>query len=193
MKEMHKYELEFARSYRYFIYSLYEINKVSSVLLDTIDFRKGKFFTLLPDDANLESVYQFQWGGVCSSNIEEYAKFILEYIKLNKCEFSCIFDSFNDDWNEVNTDAWCVTYGYHYENEVFYVLRKAELTEKLILECMRISNVNWHSMCVISEANFNDLNGKNISEEKINEISEKTKLIMIGAYDAEGYVFWERI
>ena len=85
-----------------------------------------------------------------------------------------------------------MTYGYHYKNEVYYIPSSAQLTEELILECMRISNVTWHSMCVLSEVNFEDSIEKNISEEKISEISQKTKMIIVGAYDAEGYVFWER-
>ena len=192
MKEMQRYELEFDRSYRYFIFSLYDINRISSVLLDAIDFKKGRFFVLLPDDADLEYVYPFRWGGVCSSNREGCAEFILEYVERNKRELSCIFDSFNDDWSEINKDSWRMTYGYHYKNEVYYIPSSAQLTEELILECMRISNVTWHSMCVLSEVNFEDSIEKNISEEKISEISQKTKMIIVGAYDAEGYVFWER-
>ena len=76
-------------------------------------------------------------------------------------------------------------------NEIYYLLEKNNISTELITECLRASNAFWHSLCVLTEANLDDRIAREISTEKIQEITLKAKLIIIGAYDGEGYIFWE--
>ena len=56
---------------------------------------------------------------------------------------------------------------------------------------MENSNAFWHSLC-LTEADFMNVTDT-LKIEKIKEVCLKTKLVMIGAYDGEGYVFWESV
>ena len=44
---------------------------------------------------------------------------------------------------------------------------------------------------MLTSANLTEVN-KTLSLEKIKEICLKTELAMVGAYDGEGFVFWEK-
>ena len=56
---------------------------------------------------------------------------------------------------------------------------------------MRWSTSFWHSLCVFTTADFTGVT-QTLSLEKIKEICLKTELVMVAAYDGEGYVFWEK-
>ena len=76
-------------------------------------------------------------------------------------------------------------------NDVYFLLWKRTKFLKLILESLRASNAFWHSLGVFTTADFTDVT-KDLTLEKIKEICLSTELVMIGAYDGEGYVFWEK-
>ncbi len=74
-------------------------------------------------------------------------------------------------------------------NEIYYMFdyrsNNLELLKKAIVESEQV----WHFVSVITEIN---LNKKEITLDKIKNLVENTKIIIVGAYDGEAYVFWER-
>jgi hypothetical protein len=49
----------------------------------------------------------------------------------------------------------------------------------------------WHHVFILTEiANIDEM-GKEITLDNIKEFCKNTQLLVIGAYDGEGYVFWE--
>jgi hypothetical protein len=82
-------------------------------------------------------------------------------------------------------------YSLFHDDEVYSLLKKDNITIDLILTCLRFSNSFWHSLCVFTTADFTNV-FKNLSLKKIKEICLTIELVMIGAYDGEGYVFWEK-
>ncbi|MBX9839321.1 MAG: hypothetical protein K2X69_13530 [Silvanigrellaceae bacterium] len=57
---------------------------------------------------------------------------------------------------------------------------------------MQETNAIWHSLCVLTTSNCEDFSFLSVSKEKIQEICLMTQMIIVGAYDGEGYVFWEK-
>ena len=43
-----------------------------------------------------------------------------------------------------------------------------------------------------TEADFSNVQPPNLSEEKLKEICTMAKFVIVGAYDGEGYIFWEK-
>ena len=82
-------------------------------------------------------------------------------------------------------------YSVFYNEEVYSLLTKNNISKELILKCLRFSTSFWHSLCVFTPADFIK-ETKFLNLEKIKEICLTTELIMVGAYDAEGYLFWEK-
>jgi hypothetical protein len=211
MSRLNKHALDFDCTLKYFKETIDNANELSSKLLKIINFKNGCFFTLLPDDANFQCMYNFKNGGVLVQNPEEkylisgriasysviptirecLSKLILNKIKSNN-NISCIFDDILRSSNQKLQMDLFRTYGLHYENEVYYQLVKQTISEDLIKKCLRKSNAFWHSLCVLTRANFKDIKNKELSLAKIDEVCLKSELIFVGAYDGEGYIFWEK-
>ncbi|EFB42295.1 hypothetical protein pah_c012o001 [Parachlamydia acanthamoebae str. Hall's coccus] len=51
----------------------------------------------------------------------------------------------------------------------------------------------WHSVGVLTEADCFKNDNHTLSLEDIQHICKKTRMILIGAYDGEGYVLWEKM
>jgi hypothetical protein len=54
------------------------------------------------------------------------------------------------------------------------------------------SNTIWHSLCVVSKTSFLPAPDRGIQEGEIIHLAKCAELILIGAYDGEGYVFWQK-
>lgn len=211
MKQLHKHELDFDPAREYVQNSLDKANTLSSELLNLLNFKNGIFFTLLPNDANIERLYEFKAGGILPQNpIQEYvvagekatysiiptigdevSELILKEIK-SKEKLCCVFDDVLRSPADKHHMDLFHAHGLSYDNEVYYLLDKGNISSELIMQCLRASNAFWHSLCVLTEATISGIRDKRLSLEKVKEICLGTKLMMVGAYDAEGYVFWEK-
>lgn len=210
MSQLYKYQLTFDSAWKYIHDDLDDVNMLSKELLNLLNFKNGNFFTLLPNNANLERINEFKWGGILQSNpIQEYTingntayysiknsitdqliPTILNEIKSNN-QLSCFLDNVSGSSNENYYIYFSDINPLFYQEEVYFFITRNNISIELILKCLRRSFSFWHSLCVFTKANLNGLY-KTITLEKIKEICLKTELVMIGAYDGEGYVFWEK-
>jgi len=211
MKHLNKYKLNYNHAWKYVQNNLDKSNVLSSELLNLSIFKNGYFFTLLPNDANTERIYEFESGVILPQNPkEEYfvsgekntysiiptirnelSELLLKEIKSSD-QLCCFFDDVTrSPIDKYSTDS-LYAHLLFYEDEVYYLLEKNEISSELIMQCLRASNAFWHSLCVLTKTNFKDLVDKKLSLEKIKDICLNAQLIIIGAYDGEGYVFWEK-
>jgi hypothetical protein len=210
MKRLNKHKLDFSFAWKYVQDDLDKTNALSSELLNLLNFKNGYFFTLLPDDANTQAIHNFKVGGILPQNpIEEYflnghkatysiktsirdelSQLILKEMASHK-RLSCIFDDVGCSPTKSKGYPLFDSHGLFYENESYYLLQKSKISIELIEECLKVSNAFWHSLCLFTTADFSGVT-KILNLEKIKEICLTTEMVMIGAYDAEGYVFWEK-
>jgi hypothetical protein len=210
MKQLNKHKLDFDLVWEYVQDDLDKTNALSSELLNSLAFKDGYFFTLLPDDANLKNIYDFKGGLVLPQYPEEehivndhrstyswvpdiedeMSHLILKEIK-SKDDLSCIFDNVSGTASDIYYIHFSDAHPLFYEKEVYFLLEQNNLSIELVLKCLKASFSFWHSLCVFTTADFTNVS-KNLSLEKINEICLTIELVMIGAYDGEGYVFWEK-
>lgn len=209
---LNRYELNFDQTWEYIYNNLQGGNTLSSELLHLIDFRKGRFFTLLPNDANLERKYEFEAGLVLKQNpVQEYfingkkctyseiptineqiAYLIIQKTKYNN-KLSCVFEEvLASPGSKLLTFFHKNNLFYTYRNEVYFLITKDSMNPTSIKKCLQHTNVIWHSLCVLTKAEF-PIKSPILSLENIQEICLNSELIIIGAYDGEGYVFWEKI
>jgi len=208
MRQLYKHLLDFDSAWKFTYDCLYDVNHISSELLNVIDFKSGYFFTLLPKEANIERLYEFKSGLILPQSEESY------YVNGKKCTFTriptideeiadsilkeiksknlcCVFDDVTRYPAERNLTELFKNHGLSYETEVYYFLNKKIASEELIAECLSYSNAFWHFLCIFTKKILPQ-NSKKMSSELINEICTNTVKIMVGAYDREGYIFWER-
>ena len=191
MLKLNRYNLDFNAALSHFQYSLSNANLLSSELLKLVDFSVGNFFTLLPVNANLKKINECKWGGVTPNITEEIQSIILNKIVSNG-KISCVFDEISGVFKPGYNESIYMTCGLVYEQEIYYVISKSIATPQLIANCFYISNAVYHSLCVLSKINFENKKEKTLSLNEIKDIVQQTELILVGAYDAEGYVFWEK-
>lgn len=211
MMKLNRHELDFDLTYKYIQQNLNETNALSSELLKLIDFKNGVFFTLLPNEANFERCYKFEEGAIlpqypeqkyyvsgkeCSYSMKpsirkEISKLI--YKEMNKTsKLICILDSVNSSYEEMFLRDPFYYFRKNHNDEIYLLINNNSAYIELILECLRYSNACWHSLCILTTCSFEDSAGRELSSEKIKEICLTTKIIIVGAYDGEGYIFWEK-
>lgn len=209
MRKLNKYDLDYTRSLIYFRESLEKTNQLSIETIKMIDRQKGSFFTLLPNGANLEKLHQFSQeilpvmpiqigpvgslpGSYAYSEILSLTKEIGDYLVnlIKEYQFFCVIDDFNSRYNDKYASDLFDNFGKHYREEVYYLLTPENFSSENILPCLSKSRTFWHSLCLLTKEKPDSTDI--FSKEIIQEICEKSAYVMIGAYDGEGYIFWEK-
>lgn len=116
---------------------------------------------------------------------------IMIHEMLQHKNFSAIFDDADCKAEHrlvVKVDTRCC---YTSKNDRYYVTENETATEENIKMFLRFSTAFWHSLAVISKATFANVKDCKLTSENFKEICHTAELILIGAYDAEGYIFWE--
>lgn len=212
MKKLYKHPLKYELALAFVNGSLENANLLSIELLKFIKSNSGVFYTLLPDDADISRLNQFDsfilkqnpvlelGNGEKKSKYQtiptirdELCEFLMERVCVNN-KLACIFDDFNSTYKEGYVSDLFSHCGIHYNAEVYYLVDSSFISKEVLLKCLRRSNTFWHSVCVLSEVSKQDVV---YEENKFNlntaqKICSKMQLAMFGAYDGEGYVFWEK-
>ena len=190
MQQLKKYELNYKKTQEYFQKSLKGVNELSNSVVSFLQCNTGNFFTLLPEGISEKKIHEFEYGGKTSCVRDEIAIFIKKLIE-SRSKLTCIFDDFDADFKDKENIDLYRSNGFHYINEIYYAVQGAA-DKNLIDKCLQYSNAIWHSLCVITEFSLESCENRILGSHEIKMISENSVLIMLSAYDAEGYVFWER-
>jgi hypothetical protein len=202
MARTNKYDLDFRKTINYFIDHVKCGNFLSEMLIKKINFHNGSFFTLLPDNANLENIYDFPFGGILKGservyntpfsnawsvpNIDiELSEFIHKYLLKNLMNFA-VFEHViakpEDPRLKINDITIAI-----FKDQVYYVAFKktsTDLIEKIVRKTGRV----WHFLAVLTQGNI----PSKLTEKDFDTICENLSYVIAGAYDGEGYIIWEK-
>jgi hypothetical protein len=210
MTQHNRYDLDFLPTWDYVFNSIKNVNILSIALLKFLNFKTGQFFTLLPEDSNFEMLYQFKTGLILPQfpmekqvvngetiafsripNVEkELSELLFKEIKFHP-KFNLIFDIVNGTASSEVAEYYYELHPLFFNEEVYFLLNNKNISLENIATCLDESLSFWHSLCVITSADLNDLE-RNLTEEKIQEVCLNVELVIVGAYDGEGYIFWEK-
>lgn len=160
MNELKKFDLNFDKTLEYVNYNLAGGNTLSLALLKSVDFKSGNFFTLLPNDANKERIYEFETGMLLKQNPE-----IECFSSGKKCSFSEIptiqdeiseyiiskasdLNNLSYVFEEVLTSPQSAHLSFFRDNdllythlaEVYYIIKPENLNLENVLKCVEKSN-----------------------------------------------------
>lgn len=190
MRILKHYDLNFDLTWPYVEHNLNWANTLSVQLLKLLDFKQGNFFTYLLPNTH-EDIYQFKYSIFSRViNRKEMIKFITEYVKQNNI-LSCLFEDTLRSPTDMHLEEFH-KYGLLYNREIYYLINQHNLNEDSISECLSASSAIWHSLCILTNAEINRKQPYTLTLDMINVACLKTKLAIIGAYDDEGYIFWEK-
>lgn len=190
MKQLNKYKLDYEISLEYLKKNLRKANELSSQILEVLFSHSGEFYVLLPEDSDLKRIYDLNSGYITSSIDKEICYFVVD--KMKNTDYSCIFDDVNTTASDSLEDEFFANHSLFYKNEVYHTIKRRLLSEDTFLKCMLTSDGIWHSLCIITIVDLDEIEDKKLDQDMIKKICVNAQLVMIGAYDGEGYIFWER-
>ena len=210
LRELNRHNLDYEKALAYFKDQLNPGHALSTELLNYLDFKNGQFFTLLPVDADLNRIYDFFGGLILPQNpthtyINELGKkssytwiptlkkemsaYIYQLIQL-KYSSIAVFEDVLHRPEDTHLDFFN-QYGLLYLNQMYYLLNKNNGTPEVIESAIGEADALWHLLFILAEIESSDSLEKELTLEKIKEFARNTKLLVLGAYDDEGYVLWE--
>ncbi len=211
IRKLIQYELDFNKTEIYFKEYLIQKHYLFDALRSNTSFRKGNFYTLLTEDADLAKLHEFEIGHILPPNpIEdvyisslgrtfkgepvnsidhEFVYFIYEIIK-NK-HISLLAEDFVASPTDPHIDLY-YKIGLHLGEEVFYLITPENLTKTLIKKLFKTCG-SWFFIAALFDMNNLDFKNKEIKESDFLKICSNTSMIIISAYDGEGYLIWEKI
>lgn len=209
MKKTCKHELDFEKTYRYFIDHIECESALSKKILNEIDFKQGIFFTILPENAILDKLYKFREGEInppeSTGEIhynkitklpfilqriitmdKELSKFIAKFLKKNENPCVVIEDVMREP-TEKDLKIKDVDLAFN-GTEVYYIL-KPNTPEQSIYKAIRKADAIWHFLTVLTHgSNFLT----NLTEENFSTVLSSINYIVTGAYDGEAHIYWEK-
>jgi hypothetical protein len=205
-----KYTLDYTPSWEYVLDNLKNVNTLSDQLISILDFKNGHFFTLLPDDANFNLIYNFKEGMILPQfpkqemisdgqkatyslipNIRnELVELLLKEIKLDKKSYYIIDKVTGTAGNNYNIH-YQECHPLFHKDEVYFLLGTNNISINVLSKCLSASISFWHSLCVLTKSEMKNVK-QDFTIEKIREVCQNVELVIIGAYDGEGYIFWEK-
>ena len=191
MTTLNRHELNFKVAFAYLNNNLVGANTLSSTLMQFVNFKVGRFFTLLPSDAKLQGINEFNCGGIASGVRDQISSFVLCKMHADN-QLSCVFDDVTAIFQPEYKTMLFSSCGLVYKTEIYYLVTGKTASKKIVEQCFLSSNAIWHSLCVLSRVHLMDNIKKNISLHEIETVCQQAYLIIVGAYDGEGYIFWEK-
>ncbi len=110
----------------------------------------------------------------------------------NHPDLNALFDDTGATYVEHYDDPLFLEAGLYYQDEVYYLVSKKNISKKLLDTCFYASESTWHSLCLLTKFPIPIRNERSITEAEIILAAEMAHLVIIGAYDGESYVFWKR-
>jgi hypothetical protein len=192
MKKLNEHLLDASKALAYFQDNLQGANALSSALCKYVQFEKGRFYSILPQDVTDAQLYGFKWGGIGGKFRNQVIEILFNKVQNNK-QLGCIFDDVNATYTPSYNWSLFSQIGIHYLDEVYYIALGAEVSKVLLEEGLKASDATWHALCVLTTADLIRREDRSITESEIVAFAKGARMIVLGAYDAEGYVCWEKM
>jgi hypothetical protein len=209
IREIKRHSLDFEKTISYFINHIKSGNTLSKKAIERVDLHQGSFFTLLPSTAELARLYEFAYGGIIPpipygdeiyeinnklfhpmqvmTMGGELSKFILNYLQQNPLHYAVVDNVIIDARvaSEKNDSIEMIPY-----NQEAYFFLNNESNYNQVYEIIRMSSQPWHFLTILTM--LENLDSYLLENKTFSDICDNAKFIIVGAYDEEGYVFWEK-
>ncbi len=213
MRRIKNYPLDFDKTLPYFLEQLKAGNSLSNQVKNELNLKNGSFFTLLPNDIEINKLYEFSLGGIISpipygdqayfienssqffypqqviTMDHELSKFIADFISKKISHYAIVENVISELYDpHINVDNVHIR---HYKNEVYYLLNKTNSVDE-IYKVIRKSSLSWYFFAILTNIKKTLSSNLPWTKDDFDQICENVQFLVLGAYDGEGYVFWEK-
>lgn len=198
--------LKFMHAFQYVTEMFQDGNTLAQELLTCINFREGEFFAVLNASADRTKIHEFRSGGILPENPLEGVSIqgkvylgrkkshsvnqLALYLDSMLCPGQCCFF---EDAVHYRSDPIVPEIKNHilyFNKEVYLYIKEDEFSQEIAKNIIHYADAQWYYMNVISEpeSEFESV----MTFEQLQNIALKTTLIVVGAYDMEGFVVWKK-
>ena len=181
-------------------------NTLSTLLLKVHDLKVGRIVTKLPLVVDDEKAKDFETGGKLPPIVGEFTSLepvpntdsvLLEEIRRFLTEADnnvCIFENASAKPGDPFLQSLQTRFSI-FDNEIYHLLCPSDIDDDRILKTIGSAR-SWLFIGAMTSAS--DARGglcsekKELSESDLNLLAERTKKIIVGAYDGEGFLVWSR-
>ena len=201
-------ELDFSRTEEYFREHINGGGFLDKSVIEHVDFQTGGFFILMREDAKLEQLYEFSWGGINPkvstgkvaqnkegkeyivqmqlTTSEEVNKFIKKFIETRDTHFALCQDLIQ---KAQDPPLQIENVKIHfYNDEVYYSLHKENSLKEIDITLGRTDHI-WQSLTVLSSG---EKLPHLLQQEDFSSICRNAQYILTSAHDGEDFIFWEK-
>lgn len=208
-RKIKKHKLDLNKTLPYFLDHIKCGKTLSERVVEKIDFAKGSFFTILPDTALFDKLFDFNDGGIIPSvpcgeesyHIKGYSEqfhpkkiitmdqecseFIAEFLSKSPENLAVVENYMLDPQSlYVHLEHVKMT---PFGSEVYYFLNKDNSVNE-IYQTIRKSSQVWHFLAVLTQ--LKEAVPSILTDLTIGRICENVRFVIASAYDGEGYIFW---
>ncbi len=191
MNQFRQYVLDFQKTLTYLQDNLEGTNSLSSAVCNFVNFEQGNFYTILRHDIEPDHLHAFKAGGIKGNFKKKVFDLVFEELQTEE-NFIAVFDDVDATYTPSYEWFLYSDIGVHHNEEVYYTLSKEKASKKIIEEAFNASNAIWHSLCVVSASSIPLNQGQSLPYLFFAEIAKNASLIVLSAYDEEGFIFWEK-
>lgn len=172
---------------------------LAAYVKDNYHFEDGEFYTLLPKDINIQQLLKFQNGGIISSPtrkndyelIPNVDKEIIDYllgILITNNELQVLIEDVVR--GEMQKNVEMIGAKVLSNNDHLYYFMDQPINLDDFYNTFRMANKPWYSFGLITSGIVKT--NTDLSYDDIKTASINTKYMYFGAYDGEGFIFWEK-
>ena len=207
---MKKHKLDSGKTLLYFLDHIKCGKTLSEKVIKKTDLTHGFFSVILPSDAKLDRLFNFDEGGVippvpCKKEYyhikgtpeefhpnkiitmdHECSEFIADFLSKSRNNLAIIENYMLDPQSpyvEIK-NVRMIPFG----SEVYYFLNQNNSVGE-IYETLRKSSQVWHFLSVLTHL---PVVPNVLTDTAIDQICENIKYIIAGAYDGEAYIYWKK-
>jgi hypothetical protein len=195
----------------FFIKTLKDGHILARELLKILNFERGRFFVITSALADISKLQELRYGGILPVNplekikvmgreypsrkkgnsIEELAKFIDQSL-IKDCEHWCVFEDVAFEKGDKCLSKSRQSDIRYFENQVYYCISGVDASKEKLSSLIKTADAQWYYMNVITETVL-FCDQQQLSIDDIKKLATHTKYLVLGAYDMEGYVCFEKM
>jgi len=201
---LQKLQIDFTSALNYFKFTSYETNELFRQLVDSLNKEAGEFYTYLPEDISPNEVQWFnsdilyrkanlEREKILSDTRKELFNKISHHLLL-KPNNIILFEEITFKRTNITGQMFNIAreifdlVGINFNDDLYYLFKDAKNLNKIS------EYVLWQDPFISIFSQCDNLNSKDttLTTLQFNEIIEKTKSIIIGAYCGLGFIVWEQ-